>query len=966
MVLLRNIILVVMLFCSLPAHGQKPFFRKISINLGLPGTVAYSIVQDHEGFLWIATPDGVARFDGRHVTTYTAANSPIDYGVYHIFKDSKQRLWFISIFSPPVYYTNGQFYRLDTATAQSLKKTTWIAEDSEGKLLFFTRERWIYHLSEELQAIAFVKNTSGIERGEILADGTMFLSNGKLLTRVSKDGVLTTLNESINNSENNEIWKIDDSMLLGSGKDGLYAYSTASSKRIWTNSNEFSSSPYSFFKKNDSIFWIGSKEGICEFKFKNSKLFFVDRILSGKFVITIKRDVAGNIWVGTYEDGIFFLNAADPKIHNPAGIEDNVYHIVFTNSSGYLFNSKGDFRKLNDGVVNADLNTFTSSRKMLFRKAYKFDTNAILVRVGNGHQILIKGNSLEFLPFDFASWALNCFTRNDGSVYTIDIYKKGLCRKVKKFVHGKPVYSRIADYAPNFHKSFCVDYHEVVWIGYNEQLISLSWMPNGKYRPDTFVFRNEFITDLNCDRKNRLWVATRGGGVYCLKNKIQVAHYTVNSGLCTNNCTSLFIDDSDNVWVCSENGLTMIPYAADKKTLPTIKFTTANILPDNCVNCVNKNGEKMYFGTRSGLITMDCNKIGLIANQPAPTYITNVTVNGKEAKLRQRYTLPYGASLAISFSTISFNLDKDPVFHYTINEAGNNWSTIPSNKIQYESLPSGQYTFRVYANSWKSQGASIDIIVLPPYWEKWWFIWLVVAGIAILVTFIILGIVRYKNNKNELRRRMIESDLKSLKAQINPHFIFNALNSIQDFVVHQQPRAANHYLTQFAGLIRMIVDNAQKESLNLGDEIRFLNLYLQLEKLRLGNSFSFEIICASEIEPSLITIPSMLIQPIAENAIVHGLPLKQGEKILRIKFEIIQGLLCCTISDNGIGLENSKKHRFRGPKQSMGIGNITERLQLVYKRENLNWIPIDFAEINSGDQYPGTIVTFYVPLLKII
>jgi LytS/YehU family sensor histidine kinase len=162
----------------------------------------------------------------------------------------------------------------------------------------------------------------------------------------------------------------------------------------------------------------------------------------------------------------------------------------------------------------------------------------------------------------------------------------------------------------------------------------------------------------------------------------------------------------------------------------------------------------------------------------------------------------------------------------------------------------------------------------------------------------------------------------------------------------------------------MIVDNSHKELISLEDEVNFLKLYLQLEQLRLGHTFKFEIICAQNVDAANISISSMLLQPVVENAVIHGLPMRAENKMLTIHFDKFEDMLRCIIVDNGIGRQKAgnylKKHGL-----SMGVNNITERLQLVYAKENIRWKPIEFSDAFPDAEYPGTKVVFYIPIFQI-
>jgi hypothetical protein len=371
----------------------------------------------------------------------------------------------------------------------------------------------------------------------------------------------------------------------------------------------------------------------------------------------------------------------------------------------------------------------------------------------------------------------------------------------------------------------------------------------------------------------------------------------------------------------------------------------------------------LYIGTNNGLLGIKASDVINAKYPPIPVYISNISIRGRDTAVRSGYVVNYGNSISFGFSAISYSTEKAPTYFYSLEGADKEWSKTTSEKIQYDHLAPGDYRLLVYAEGWQGQGTAIAFTVLPPYWQKWWFILAEVLAGLIILAGIFYAVVAYKHRKSDLLRKMIENDLKSLRAQINPHFIFNALNSIQDFIFSHQPRQANYFLSQFSRLIRVIVDNSAKEYISLEDEIKFLKLYLELEKLRIGETLSFQISCDEQIDAANIGIPSMIVQPIIENALVHGLPMVNGEKKLLVHFVKSGQMLNCIITDNGIG--RKRAHRYKKQNVSMGLSNITERLQLVCTRENTKIQPIVITDVDEHALNTGTRVSIFIPLIQI-
>ena len=204
---------------------------------------------------------------------------------------------------------------------------------------------------------------------------------------------------------------------------------------------------------------------------------------------------------------------------------------------------------------------------------------------------------------------------------------------------------------------------------------------------------------------------------------------------------------------------------------------------------------------------------------------------------------------------------------------------------------------------------------------------ILVSLLAVLI-FVLLTL-RHKNEKLYLRQRASELEMQALRAQITPHFIFNCLTAINHFVLKHETETASLYLTRFSRLLRLVLVNAGKTTVTLEEELGMLRLYLNMEQLRFKEAFDYTIETDPDVQPSMITVPSLLLQPFCENAIWHGLLHKKGKGQLRIRFQREEGILLCTIKDNGIGRAKAAYHKQSGEKQaSLGLKLSADRLAL--------------------------------------
>lgn len=280
------------------------------------------------------------------------------------------------------------------------------------------------------------------------------------------------------------------------------------------------------------------------------------------------------------------------------------------------------------------------------------------------------------------------------------------------------------------------------------------------------------------------------------------------------------------------------------------------------------------------------------------------------------------------------------------------WSLVlgTQNEIRFNALAPGEYVFEVKSLNEdqvsSAQSATVSFYIDAPYWQKWWFITLIALLLVGVVSFIFLlrisiiskrNTLERKNVKLELEKNIIEKDLRTsqlsaLKVQMNPHFIFNALNSIQEYILTNEKKLANSFLGKFSDLMRLYLDMSNKKSVSLEEEIKAMKLYLELEAMRFEESFEFQLYVDESLHTEEIQIPPMIIQPYVENAIKHGLLHKRTERKLFVRFlsDNNNGLVCEVI-DNGIGRKQSQElNKIRTKKHtSFATGATQKRLELL-------------------------------------
>ena len=395
---------------------------------------------------------------------------------------------------------------------------------------------------------------------------------------------------------------------------------------------------------------------------------------------------------------------------------------------------------------------------------------------------------------------------------------------------------------------------------------------------------------------------------------------------------------------------------------------------------VNNN---IWLATSKGLLKLPISQksVNIITPQ---IYISDLFVWEKQVFLQSSKTLNYDENnLKIAFQGLSFR--SRGVFRYKYRMLGIDTSWVYSESVnnfaRYPSLPAGKFEFQVKAvneDGIESIGTAIvEIEVKAPFWKENWFSALFFVIAALLIYWVVMARLQQIQKENKFDNDIRESQLSALKAQMNPHFIFNALNSIQEFILLNEKRLANQFLGKFADLMRLTLDMSNKKTISLTDEIKILNLYLELEKLRFEDlEYVFEI--DKNINTDEISLPAMLIQPYIENALKHGLLHKIGERKLFVRFFWVEKLskkniqdtenqqnkvFCCEIEDNGVGRERSAILQKNRPDkhQSFAMSATQKRLELLnHARKNTIFLEIKDLK-DAQNQAIGTKIILHIP-----
>jgi hypothetical protein len=483
---------------------------------------------------------------------------------------------------------------------------------------------------------------------------------------------------------------------------------------------------------------------------------------------------------------------------------------------------------------------------------------------------------------------------------------------------------------------------------------------------------NSYIVILDIDGQNNLWLYSWNNGIIqydCTHNKMYLRKQENNFWDGDIIASSPVIHD--HIWLGIDNGISVF----DTRDYSSRLYTYADGLP-MAITSLRKGSwydeerNIFYVGSGHHLISFQPDLSHATASAP-DLFIDDVNtpagrLPGDPAKLTLAYT---NNSVQIDFNAVNFTSPEDNRFAYRVASASDTaWHMLNrQHSVNFINLASGKYKVQLklfsFSNRWPEQVRELTIVVKPPFWRSWWFIALSVAVLAAAALILYRGRIRRLSEKMSLDQQVAEYEMKALHAQMNPHFIFNSLNSIKEMILHQDTRNASLYLSRFAQLIRLNLEHSRKTFITLRQNIEYLESYLEMEQLRFAD-FNYHVGIRGDIEVDETRIAPMLIQPLVENAIWHGLLPNGGNKQLNILFYIDEEKLVCEIEDNGIGIRRSllNKHDSQQMHESMGIGNIRQRIAILNEKYRIgcSLSILDKSEI-SGATDTGTVSRLVVP-----
>lgn len=513
-----------------------------------------------------------------------------------------------------------------------------------------------------------------------------------------------------------------------------------------------------------------------------------------------------------------------------------------------------------------------------------------------------------------------------------------------------------------------------LWIGTLKGLVNVNTKANTfyNYTTENSALKSDYTIVIEKGPDNWLMLGTSGDGLQFFNPKSdKLKLFNEKNGLVGNYVCGIIPIDTNRYWLSTFEGLSYFDF--DEQSF--YNYGTQDGFTNNEFNrysfLKSKDGTN-YLGTINGLNAFQTADLipakssGQIKLASVKKYYGNEdSLHVVRHQLDGQKTLeisPQVTFLELSFYSSDFTELGRSNLYTKLQPYDNDWVFAEGQTVRYRNLPPGEYQLEV-KGQYGAEFLKMTIVSKPSMLQTWWFNLLILGLLAGIIT----AIAKYRINKfrkeeaatREINRKFAELELQALQAQLNPHFIFNALGAIQHTIRDENPEKAEYFLTSFALLMRLFLESSKKKKITLAEEIQLITRYVELEQLRFENTFDFEFEVDEEIDIHSTEIPSLLFQPFVENAINHGLFHKKEQGLLSISIKEKASVLHCEIRDNGVGRERAAEIQKKSLKshKSRATEIVNERLEILQQVEGLN-LRINIEDLERG----GTKVRIDIPI----
>lgn len=971
-------------------YPQTPSYYHYTVSDGMSSSTVFDAVQDKEGYIWFATLNGMSRFDGKRFTTYNTNDGLNSSVITNLQLGDNGEIYIANYENGINVLKNGIIKNYRSKFGGDNFNISYLLKS--GKNLYS-------YISYGAILVTDLKADSN-KPDEIISPHGQFLLR---LAKLPNNKLVALTSEGIFYIRDKKLFKADINGLpnspaycLATRSDGSYFIGTRGGLYQIKNNyvvKQYKIKPYGnklfyqiYCDKNDNIWFSVLGNGLFLIPANSNKIINVGKKmgLENTQIDSFLEDGEGNIWITTFGKGVYCLN--NLYIHNYSE-KDGL------NNDNITCITKGEFGRLLIGTINGINILYNDVIEKLKDNSGKVLSGYINGIKSTGDYIYVcwapetpEINNISYKGMKFRFLIYPSFSKTEGGQYLIGNMGNAVSIQ-KKFNYIQPGSSWLKLFGDSIRQNrvnvIMEDTRNNIWAGTNMGLCKLT-MTIGKsakarwkktFFPSSPVLSSK-INWIYQDNNHNVWfTGLKGIARYNLDDNT-ITSYTSILEHDLSTPTSLVSDNKNRIWFGSMRGL----YLVDGNSIKLLNSQTG--LPsDEVLSLYYDNGKnQLYAGTSEGISVIDVGLFDSYKYHPPNVKVNSIKAGDSVYKYYSNLIFePTQNNVYIKFTGLNYSSPLTLLYMYILN---NDSTETRNDFLEFSSLKSGTYNLRIFA---KSQNTSwgkpflLTFTIKPRFTETLWFN----TGVIFLLVSVFFSLVMWRMNlKNKKIQEQLELTEKinglkheALSAMMNPHFIFNSLNSVQYLVNSKMYEEANDYIAMMAKLMRTNLDSAGSAFILLSEEINRLKLYLDLEKLRFQESFSYDIITGASVDVFSIMIPNMIIQPFVENTLWHGIINSGSKGIVTISFSfedvdidaIIYRSLIIKVTDNGIGITEAKKNK-KEDHISKGIQIIEDRLKLLSAKMKLPQ-PIMFEDLSSRDNNShGTevIVSLPPPLYKII
>ncbi|KEQ29242.1 diguanylate cyclase [Pedobacter antarcticus 4BY] len=953
--------------------AQHTYIKHYSTADGLPSNNCYFTLQDSKGYIWAATDAGVSRFDGKVFETFSIEDGLPDNQIIRLNEDSSGKIWFSALNGQLSYFYKGRIYNEQNNKLLKKLRFTGVVisfyEDRKGHLWFGTNKnllvRWdgktVKRFSSADPKSQFINTVVYEDKSGIVwaaSSHCLRYFDGKTFHKSKQHLRAVSYKTAASNA--------DHTMLFLDYRGLNFVDGDKQQLTLRIDRSLIADNAGYFYAENGNELWLANRSGVYHLESDGTKTHYLPQVTTSQVI----KDNKENMWFTT-NNGLYMLPKKSRRIYmldSHQGLSQNTIKSLASDNSNRIWMG------MENGIINLldrpafglrhftlqDHEKYSSIKELKLNSAR--DAMVFSAEFGIG-KIPLKGSASE----QMAGIVQNNNTNVGLKSFTIGPdHQIAMAMSSGVLVLQKPGTNfsfSSADYIQG--KNFFAGRAYRVYYGKNNELWfsnlqGLSQIKDGKlirhYLNHPLLTKR--INDIAQLADGTIVLATDGYGMLFYQNGKLSRQLTRLNGLANNICKKLSVRDG-YIWVITNNGINRIEEGGSHR-IESFEYT--NSLLSNDVNDMLIEKDTVWFATNRGLVYFANTPFDKTRETPK-VLISSISSKNKELTPDSTgFVLkPGDNSISFYFSALDFQ-NSNILYRYRL-KTSNPWTETKSRRLEISSLEPGNYQFELSAKTGNSAWSTPTVVTFTQeehFWQSFWFMALLLLLASFSFYKIAVYVTRQQKNKEQqqlvLKNRILMLEQQALQAMMNPHFVFNVMNSIQHYINTKDTSSANKILTGFARLIRKNLDICTRSFISLEEELEYLGLYLSLEKKRFGDKFNYTLKIDPEIDQDDTRIPSMILQPYIENAIWHGLmPKENGGKIEIIMSRRDPVHLLIEIIDDGIGIDNSLQQK-RGSHQSKGMVLTQERINLINQIE-ANPIQIEIRQNGIS----GTIVSVLLP-----